>query len=320
MSDRAPEVVVIGGAVVDIPLVPVGPAVFEAGSTPLERIAMQVGGDAANESLTLARLGHAPALVSKVGADAAGDYILRTLREGGIDTAGVVREPGLDTGINVVLVREDGERSFITNRNGSLRKLALADILPALERPELSEARVACLASLFVSPALPLEDCAALFDRLKARGMLLCADTTRRKNGETLREAGDALSRLDYFFPNLEEAALLTGESEPDAAADALVDCGVKHVALKLGGRGCLLRSARERIRVPPFPGVRCVDSTGAGDTFAAGFISALLEGRDFVDCGRFANAAASLCVQTVGAAGGGWTREEAEVRFRAMH
>ena len=72
MSDRAPEVVVIGGAVVDIPLAPVGPAVFEAGSTPLERIAIQVGGDAANESLTLARLGHAPALVSKVGADAAG--------------------------------------------------------------------------------------------------------------------------------------------------------------------------------------------------------------------------------------------------------
>ena len=319
MSNRAPEVVVIGGAVVDIPLVPVGPAVFEAGSTPLERIAMQVGGDAANESLTLARLGHAPALVSKVGADAAGDFILRTLREGGVDTGSVVREDGLDTGINVVLVRKDGERGFITNRNGSLRRLALADILPALDRPELSGARIACLASLFVSPALSLEDCAALFDRLKARGMLLCADTTRRKNGETLKEAGDALSRLDYFFPNLEEAALLTGEDDPDAAAAALVDCGVKHVALKLGGRGCLLRSARERILVPPFPGVRCVDSTGAGDTFAAGFIAALLEGRDFASCGRFANAAASLCVQSVGA-GGSWTREEAEARFRAMH
>ena len=164
-----PDSIIIGAAIADIPLAPVSPDVFAAHSTALERIALGVGGDAANEALVLARLGHAPALVSVLGCDAPGDFILKTLDAAGVDTSAVRREAGLDTGINIVLVREDGERSFITNRNGSLRKLALADILPALERPELSEARVACLASLFVSPALPLEDCAALFDRLKAR-------------------------------------------------------------------------------------------------------------------------------------------------------
>lgn len=312
MSKKA---LVIGAAIVDIPLSPVGPEVFGAASWPLERIAMQLGGDAANEALTLARLGCEPVLLSKVGRDPAGDFALATLAAAGVDVSLVAREEGLDTGINIVLVREDGERSFITNRNGSLRRLALADLLPALDAPALEGAEVACLASMFVSPQLTLDDTAALFDALKDRGMALCADATRRKHGETLREAGGALSRLDYFFPNLEEAALLTGESDPDAVADALLGCGVGHVALKLGGRGCLLASRSERHRVPAVPGVRCVDTTGAGDTFAAAFIAALLEGRSFLDCGRCANAAASLCVERVGATAGEWGRREVEER-----
>lgn len=311
-----PDSLIIGAAIADIPLAPVGPQVFSVGSTPVERIAMGVGGDAANESLVLARLGHAPALISVVGDDAPGDFVLRALSDAGVDVSRVTRAANLDTGINVVLVGEDGERRFITSRTGSLRRLSLGHILPALEEPGLEGAKVACLASLFVSPLLTLDDTAALFDALKARGLILCADTTRRKNGETLREAGDALSRLDYFFPNLEEAALLTGEGDPDAAADALLGCGVKHVAIKLGGRGCLLASQQERHLVPACPGVNCVDTTGAGDTFSAAFIAALLEGRPFVDCGRFANAAASLCVETVGAAGGQWTRADADRRF----
>ena len=70
------------------------------------------------------------------------------------------------------------------------RRLGLSDILPALDAPTLRNARMACLASLFVSPMLTLADTVTLFDALKARGLTLCADTTRPKRGETLREAG----------------------------------------------------------------------------------------------------------------------------------
>jgi len=312
MSDS----IIIGAAIVDIPLAPVSPEIFSVHSTPLQRIAMGLGGDAANEALVLARLRHAPALVSVVGDDAPGDFVRRTLARAGVDTSAVAVRPGLDTGINVVLVRPDGERGFITSQSGSLRRLALSDILPALDAPALAGARVACLASLFVSPELALDDTAALFDALKARGLILCADTTRPKRGETLLEAGALLSRLDYFFPNLEEAAALTGRRDPDAVADALLDCGVGHVALKLGGRGCLLACRDARHLIPAVPGVQCVDTTGAGDTFAGGFIAALLEGRTFADCGRFACAAASLCVETVGATEGAWTRSDVVLRL----
>ena len=164
-----PDSIIIGAAIVDIPLSPVTPDIFTAHSTPLERIAMGLGGDAANESLVLARLGHAPALVSVVGDDAPGDFIRQTLSGAGVDVSAVTVREGLDTGINVVLVRPDGERGFITSRSGSLRQLGLSDILPALDAPALSGARVACLASLFVSPRLTLEDTATLFDILKSR-------------------------------------------------------------------------------------------------------------------------------------------------------
>jgi len=314
-----PDSIIIGAAIVDIPLSPMTTDIFTAHSTPLQRIAMGLGGDAANESLVLARLGHAPALVSVVGRDAPGDFVCQTLSRSGVDVSTVTVREGLDTGINVVLVRPDGERSFITSRSGSLRQLSLSDILPALDAPSLSGARVACLASLFVSPQLTLEDAATLFDVLKSRGLILCADTTRPKHGETLRESAEILSRLDFFFPNLDEASALTGQKEPDAVADTLLDCGVKHVALKLGGKGCLLKSREERHLVPAVPGVLCVDTTGAGDTFAGAFIAAILEGRTFADCGRFANAAASLCVESIGATTGGWSRAEVEARYRSV-
>ena len=314
-----PEIALIGAAIVDIPLAPVGPDLFARHSTPVERIAMGAGGDALNEALALSKLGVRPLLVSVIGEDPAGDFVLKTLADAGVDASCVLREPGLDTGVNIVLVGPDGEHRFVTSRTGSLRRLGPEHVLPALESPAFSGVKIACLASLFVSPRLTLSDMETLLGTLKARGVTLCADTTRPKNGETLRDAAPVLSKLDYFFPNRDEAAALTGKGDPEAAADALLACGVKHAVIKLGGEGCLLASADERLRVPAVPGITPVDTTGAGDTFAAGFLAALNEGRSFADCGRFACAAASLCVEGVGAVTGDWTRDEVEARLKGV-
>ena len=316
MNAGTPEVVLIGAGVADIPLSPVDRDVFDVGSHPLEGISMFLGGDAANEAVILSRLGHRAALISKVGRDGAGDFVVSELQRAGVDTGWVAREEGLDTAINIVLVRPDGERSFITNKNGSLRRLGLEDIRPALDTPAFEGAKVACLASLFVSPMLPPEDTAELFRLIRAKGLTLCADTTKPKHGETVRDIADALARLDYFFPNREEASMLTGCTEPSDIAKVLLDCGVRHVALKLGGRGCLIADAHGARVVPAVPGIVPVDTTGAGDTFAGGFIAGLLEGRSFEDCARLANAAASLCVETVGATSGRWARADAEARM----
>lgn len=308
------DAVIMGAAIADVLLYPATEDVFRMGSYPAESVRMSVGGDAINEATILARLGHAPMLATKLGCDGIAGVIEDHCEREGV-ALHAVREPNLDTGVNVVLVSPSGERSFITNRNGSLRRLSMQDLLPTLETQAFEQARVVCLASMFVSPQLTLEDMETLFARVKAAGKCLCADTTKRKNGETLSDAAGALQYVDYFFPNLEEAKLLTGLEDPEDIADALLNCGVKNVALKLGGEGCLLKNDRMRQKISAWPGTHCIDTTGAGDNFAAGFIAALLEGESFLRCGAFANATASICVESLGATTAQMNRAEVERR-----
>ena len=89
------------------------------------------------------------------------------------------------------------------------------------------------------------------------------------------------------------------------------------HVVLKLGREGCLIKSATQRVRLPVFP-AQAVDTTGAGDSFAAGFLCALTEGQSLEDCGRFASAVASLVIQAVGANAGLRDRAQVEALLQA--
>lgn len=309
---RKDSLMVIGAAIGDVTVMPAPKNLPSAGSTPMERIRLSTGGDALNEATVAARLGCRTALVTLLGRDDMAAIIRSHCDREGVRLLGP-EAPEMDTGLNVVLVDETGERRFLTNANSTLRRLSLAHILPVLETEEYAAARAVCLASLFVSPALTLTDTEALFRRVKADGKLLCADTTRPKHGETAADAAGALKHLDWFFPNLEEALRLTKTDSPRAAAEALLSAGVRHVALKLGGEGCLLASretdfgedspSSTRFRVvPAVPGVHCVDATGAGDTFAASFQCALLAGEPPVRCAAYANAVASLCVEQPGA------------------
>lgn len=309
---RKDSLMVIGAAIGDVTVMPAPKNLPPAGSTPMERIRLSTGGDALNEATVAARLGCKTALVTLLGRDDMAAIIRGHCDREGVRLLGP-EAPEMDTGLNVVLVDETGERRFLTNANSTLRRLSLAHILPVLETEEYAAARAVCLASLFVSPALTLTDTEALFRRVKADGKLLCADTTRPKHGETAADASGALKHLDWFFPNLEEALRLTKADSPCAAAEALLSAGVRHVALKLGGEGCLLASRETDFGedspssthfrvVPAVPGVHCVDATGAGDTFAASFQCALLAGEPPVRCAAYANAVASLCVEQPGA------------------
>lgn len=310
------EAIIVGAAIADILLRPVDASVFEKGSCGVDSIRMSVGGDAINEATVLARLGHVPMLATKLGADGVADFIMAHCAREGVQVH-AARDVQMDTGINAVLVSPDGERSFVTNKNGSLRRLSLSDVLPVFETEAFAQAKLVCLASMFVSFELGLVDMETLFAKVKKAGKILCADTTKRKNGETLADAAGALKLLDYFFPNQDEAKLLTGLDDPDAIADAFLSVGVKNVALKLGRKGCLLKNAKERYLIPAYAGANCIDTTGAGDTFAAAFIAGLLEGKSFAESGAQANAAASICVEKLGATTAFLNRREIDARMK---
>ena len=135
-------------------------------------------------------------------------------------------------------------------------------------------------------------------------------------DGETIEDVREALSYIDYFFPNYDEAAVLTGKTDIDEIADVLLTCGVKNVILKIGKRGCLVKNAKERFITPAYPKATVVDTTGAGDNFASGFLSFLMEGKKLREASQFANCAASLAIEKIGATAGITSREQADERY----
>lgn len=310
------EILILGAAIGDVLVYPARAEMMNRPSS-AARVRVSTGGDALNESTVLARLGHAPALGTVLGADDMAKLIEAHCAREGVRLIARVN-PEIDTGVNVVLVEESGERRFITNPQGSLRRFSLTDARAVLNDNAFSECRMLCLASMFVSPELSLADMEALFAQARAAGKIVCADATRCKNGETLADAAGALSQLDYFFPNAEEARLLTGAQDDREAARLLTGAGAKNAVIKRGGAGCLIANAEGQIAVPAYR-TNCVDTTGAGDTFSAAFQAALLEGRGIAECGAFACAAASICVENLSATGEKLDRDEIERRARAI-
>ena len=90
----------------------------------------------------------------------------------------------------------------------------------------------------------------------------------------------------------------------------------LKNVILKIGKRGCLVKNAHEQFITPCYPRATVVDTTGAGDNFASGFLSFIMEGKSLLEASRFANCTASLAIEKVGATAGVGSRAQAEERY----
>lgn len=292
------EIIIVGAAIVDVIARPVSEDVFQTGSNPMEEICMTTGGDALNEALILAKLGKNVRLETIVGTDDAGNLVKAKCMEHGLCIENRQIKPEIPTGINVVLVEENGERSFLTNPHGSLRALAMEDI----QMPFEQDAKILCFASIFVFPKLRTKELAQIFSQAKKQGMIVCADMTKRKNNETVEEMQEALSYIDYLFPNEEEACLLTGKKTAEEAAESLLLSGVKNVIIKCGKRGCFVMNDRENYLVPAKENTCCIDTTGAGDSFAAGFVCALSEGKSLRKCAQYANECGAKAVEVMGA------------------
>lgn len=292
------EILIIGAAIIDVLARPVDESVFRTGSLPAEEIRMSTGGDALNEATVLARLGKRVKLATVIGNDMAGRMLKEHCAAEGIILEDSCVCDDMDTGVNIVLVENNGERSFLTNPRGSLRRLSLSHI----KMPFSSDTKILCFASIFVSPEIDTDGLRRLFKTAKEQGITVCADMTKRKNKETAEDLAPAFAHVDYLFANADEASLITGAEHPEESAARLVRTGAANVVVKCGGDGCLVRSTEACFVIPAEPGVRCVDTTGAGDSFVAGFLSALSEGRTLKECAEYANKCGALAVASVGA------------------
>lgn len=292
------DILIIGASIVDVLARPVSEEVFKTGSSPMEDIRMTTGGDGLNEALILAKMGKSVRFETIVGDDSAGKLVMERCREAGVIIEDRQIRRDIPTGINIVLVDENGERSFLTNPNGSLRRLTLQDI----QMPFDDSVKILCFASIFVFPEIKTRELIQIFSQAKKQGITVCADMTKRKCGETLEDMEEVFSYIDYLMPNEEEACLLTGEKTAENAAEKFLLAGAGHVIVKCGAKGCLVKTSAESYIVPAKEHVHCIDTTGAGDSFAAGFICALSEGKSLRECAEFANECGAKAVQVSGA------------------
>ena len=310
------NITIIGNAIIDVLAKSVNVKVFETGSLPVDKIKLSFGGDALNEAIVLTRLGKNVDLISKVGDDEAGSRMLSFLKDSGILGDKIIVEQGLDTSINIVLIDEQGERHFLTNPVGSQRRLSEADIYPYLD----SVNDIVSFASIFVSPLLDIPAMKRVFKKIKEKSdRILVTDLTKAKNGESLKDIAELLPYIDYILPNEEEIALLTGEKDPEINAELLVEAGVSCAVIKCGSKGCIVKTREETYHIPSYPVKNCIDTTGAGDSFAAGFLWALSEGWPLIDCGCFACAVASCTVECVGSTDGVVSIETPLNRYRLI-
>ncbi|WP_457555037.1 carbohydrate kinase family protein [Candidatus Pyrohabitans sp.] len=126
-----------------------------------------------------------------------------------------------------------------------------------------------------------------------------------------LVELKELISASEVIFLNRDEAFHLTG-NEYERRAEMLLDMGAKMVVVTLGEEGCVIASGSGRIRVPALK-TKVVDTTGAGDAFATGFLYGLLKGYDLETCRKLGNFVAARCIAKVGARAGLPTKREVE-------
>jgi ribokinase len=262
------RIVVLGDVMVDVvtrltaPLAP--------GSDAHDVIRFHGGGSAANTAAWLARAGVEPVLVGRVGDDERGRAAVDELRAAGVD-AQLAMDPELPTGTCVVLVAPGGERTMAPDAgaNDALTETDLADELLA----SADHLHVAGY-TLLRSGSRPAAR--AAIARAVARGITVSVDPSSAAllSPEFLDWARGA----GLLLPNADEARMLSGERDPERAGRALAS-RFSEVVVTLGADGALWTDGGASVRAEAVPVEDAVDSTGAGDAFAAGLLAARLDG-----------------------------------------
>lgn len=297
----APEVLVVGIAVVDAIARTVDQFPSPGGLRFFDQLTLATGGNAASCSIALARLGVRPSVVAQVGADALGDFVIAELARDHVDAEHVVRDQERSTSFSFVSVASGGERSFIhtAGANASLRE---SDVTGAALRSK----RIVFVTGTMLMDSIDGEPTARVLRAARAAGARTVLDTVYVEAATTeewRRRVLPTLPELDYFVPSEPEARAISGESDPARMADYFRAHGVSNIVIKLGAQGvyCVDRDNR-RYSVPAFTVRNVVDATGAGDCWCAGFIAGLLRDEPIEAAARFGCAVAGVSIQGAGA------------------
>jgi sugar/nucleoside kinase (ribokinase family) len=253
---------------------------------------MLMGGNGGNSAYVLAGLGAATALGSAVGQDPLGDLLAKWLQNRHVDMQALRRSPTHATSTSTIVMSHAASQVVYHHLGAS------ADLRPEhIPAAMLAQAGALLLASFSILPEMRPAGFAAALAAVHNRGGLTALDIGPAiGRPATLAELRPLAAHLDYLIANTHELAVLTGLEAWEHAAQTVIDAGVKQVVIKRGREGASIRGRQVKIDVPGF-GVQANISVGAGDSFNAGFVYGLRQGRPAEQALRFGNAVAALVV-----------------------
>lgn len=287
------KIVVIGSASIDLTVI--SDKRPQAGETVIgQNLVLSPGGKGANQAVAAARLGAEVAFVGAVGKDSYGNQILDNLKHNQVNTQYVHQLENITSGTAHIILAE-GDNSIVVVPAANMQ------LTPAMIDAALDIIRTADI--IMVQQEIPIvviEHVSKICHNLGVKLLL---------NPAPIREIpASVINAASYITPNEHEAAALF----PGLSLEAALAKNPHKLIVTQGKNGALYHDGTQQTLVSGFK-VSAVDTTGAGDTFNAAFAVAIAEGNSFAASIKFANAAAALSVQKLGAQGGMPQREEVE-------
>lgn len=291
------DVITIGDALIAMVPQQKGPIIF------CNTFDRKVGGAELNVAIGCSRLGLKSGWISRLSNDDFGRYIMKTAKAEGIDTSEVKLVEGYPTSVCFREILSDGSSRSFYYRDKSPTSTMKAD---ELNEEYIKNSKVLHITGVF--PSINNNNREVVFEAVKLakkNNLTISFDPNIRLKMWTKEEAKGYIDQLlpfvDILLVGDEEVEILLGKTSIDDAISTFHDKGIKTVVVKKGAKGAIGSDGVNRYDVEAIKPKALVDTVGAGDGFAAGFLTAMLKGESLEDCVRFANAVGSLVVGVEG-------------------
>ncbi len=308
----------IGMMVCDTLLSPVPSNILTLSSVRIDKPSVCCGGDALNVAIGLAKLGNSVSVAGRVARDANGKFILNECNKYGIHASGVVYEEECATAASYALIDENGERHFLSEKS-IFEKLSGEDI----SDEAIEEADMIYIGSAMAMRKMDEGGIKDVFLRAHRLGKMTVMDAAYNLEDperDWLSYLAPAFMETDVFFPSMDEAVKITGQTDPELIAECFKKFPMKAFGIKMGAKGCFVTDFKEKRFIKCPEGLPVVDTTGAGDSFMAGLMTGLARGLDVFSGSEFASCVASKNVGSIGGTAGIPDYEEAFDLYQSFY
>ncbi|MGB9521493.1 MAG: carbohydrate kinase family protein [Anaerolineales bacterium] len=266
-------------------------------SLSFDKVVLSPGGCASNVAVGLGALGIPTILICKTGVDAAADILIKKWKQFQLNLDYIKQIGEIHTAVSIGLVDHNAQPRFI-HTPGANAYLSLDDLDDEIfQRHSI---RLFHIGGFFVLPGLLDQELPQKLSKIRQFGCEISLDVVNSKRFWKAEFLFSAMPQLDYFLCNKIEATKLTGEEDVQTCAKIFRKAGARNAIIKIGAEGCYV-DGEDFQGIVPTKKVPVVDTTGAGDAFAAGMLASLMRGNSLYEACLAGNKSGANVVQELG-------------------